>query len=420
MSELRPRTNRGNRPAPVARHGQLGTTNPVLTVLKFVAGALAVALVSGLGVTAISAYQLTQDLGPGVHLVGETAGPPPQIGDYPGGFNVLIAGSDDGSGLAKYGIRGESLNDVTILLHVSADHGNAVAVSIPRDLIVPIPACPRVDGKGNYHAMAAQMINVTLEYGGLPCTVLTVEALTGLTIPYAGVIHFQGVVEMSNAIGGVPVCVNAPINDPYSGLSLPAGTSYVKGDQALAFLRSRHGVGDGSDLGRINSQQVFLSSMVRTIRSSDVLTNPVKLFSLARAAARNMQLSSSLNNPATLVAMADTLRKIPPQSISFVQYPSAVGLPGIPPARVGPLKAEATALFNQIKADKPFALNPNVKKIGSEVVPQTSAASAAATPVPASSSSATSSPTPAATLPVLQGIQGQTADQQTCSLANRR
>ncbi|MBK0297254.1 LCP family protein, partial [Bacillus sp. S34] len=73
--------------------------------------------------------------------------------------------------------------------------------------------------------------------------------------------------------------------------------------QALAFLRSRHGVGDGSDLGRISSQQVFLSSLLRTVKSNDTLTSPTTLYKLARAAASNMQLSQSLNDVGTMVQM---------------------------------------------------------------------------------------------------------------------
>lgn len=424
MSELRPRNTR--RPGTIARHGRLRRHNPLLVLLKFLAGALAVVLLSGASVAAVSAFELTKAVGTGVHLADETAGPPPAIGDYAGGFNVLIAGSDDGSGQAQYGKRGENLNDVTILLHVAADHSNAVAVSFPRDLMVPIPACQKEDGSGTTPSSSSAQINTTLERGGLACTVLTVQALTGLDIPYAGEIHFQGVVDMSTAIGGVPVCVTAPIRDPYTGLTLPAGTTTIEGAQALAFLRSRHGVGDGSDLGRINSQQVFLSSMIRTIRSGDVLANPVKLFALAKAAATNIELSTSLSNLSTIVSMAQALKAIPPQNITFVQYPSRSGLPGIAPGRVGPVKAEAAALMAQIKQDKSFTLDSSIAKVGSELDPN-APASPPPTGTPTSTPGGTKSGSPATgtasasptSAPVLTGVTGQTADQQTCSKANR-
>src|SRR5690606_31488924 len=140
------------------------------------------------------------------------------------------------------------LNDVNMLLHVSADQTNAVAISFPRDLVVPIPECPAEDGSGPKYR-STEPLNTALFYGGLPCAVMTIAELTGLPIQFAGMISFNGVIEMSNAIGGVPVCVTGPVVDDFSGINLPeAGTYNLQGHEALAFLRSRHGVGDGSDL----------------------------------------------------------------------------------------------------------------------------------------------------------------------------
>src|SRR6185312_10996268 len=176
-----------------------------------VATALAVVLVSGVAVAGVSLTRINNNIKT-VKLVGETEGPPPALGSYEGGFNILLVGSDSRKGSGEKG-PGSVLNDVNILLHVSQDQTDAVAVSIPRDMVVPIPACPREDGKGNYHSMAGQPINVTLSYGGLPCTVLTVHQLTGLDIQYAGLITFDGVINVSTAVGGVPVCVNGPFHD---------------------------------------------------------------------------------------------------------------------------------------------------------------------------------------------------------------
>ena len=94
-------------------------------------------------------------------------------------------------------------------------------MSIPRDLLVPIPSCPKEDGSGNYSAMSRQKINESLTYGGLRCTVMTVEKLTGLEIAYAAKIEFDGVIAMSTAVGGVDVCLAAPIKDQ-SDRSRPA------------------------------------------------------------------------------------------------------------------------------------------------------------------------------------------------------
>ena len=92
-------------------------------------------------------------------------------------------------------------------------------------------------------------INTVLSYGGIGCVVKTVEELTGVTIPFAGIVQFLGVAGLSEAVGGVEVCVAEPIEDEYTGPFLDAGNHTLSGIAALQFLRTRHGVGDGSDLG---------------------------------------------------------------------------------------------------------------------------------------------------------------------------
>jgi LCP family protein required for cell wall assembly len=343
----------------VARHGRLRATGPLRTVAKVVAGALAVVLVSGVSVSAIAAYQVRSDLGEGVALPaakGRTAAvSPPTIDAFPGGFNVLIVGTDNDAAQDEgaFGQRDATLNDVNILLHVSADHSNATAISIPRDMVVPIPACAREDGSGYYSPMSARPVNEAYSYGGLSCVVSTVSELTGLDIPFAGMISFNGVIEMSNAIGGVPVCAATPITDRYSGLDIPAGTSVLQGEQALQFLRARHGVGDGSDLGRISSQQVYLSSLLRTIKSADTLGSPTKLYSLARAAASNMTLSEGLTDVGTMVQIGSALRELPLDQVNFVQYPGTTGGSGVYAGKVQPLTSVAETLFDAVRADRP-------------------------------------------------------------------
>jgi LCP family protein required for cell wall assembly len=272
--------------------------------------------------------------------------------------------------------------------------------------------------------MSAQPINVTLSYGGLACTVLTVEALTGLDIPYAGLITFNGVISMSTAVGGVPVCINGPLRDAYTGLDLPAAGTYpLEGQQALAFLRSRHGVGDGSDLGRISSQQVFLSSLVRTIKSDSTLTDFPKLFGIAQAATSNMTLSDSLAPLNTQVSMALTLKDIPLERITFVQYPNTTGQGGVYAGKVAPIKSQATALFDKIRNDEAFILDSGTGR-GSVADPN---APAPQTRVPSTDVAADPSTNPAAPLDpsapagpeVLDGVLGQTAAEYTCSKVNR-
>ncbi|GAA3330725.1 LytR family transcriptional regulator [Curtobacterium albidum] len=432
MNDVRDRSHRLNRATGIARHGRLGRRHPLRSVTKVLSGVAAVALVSTASVAAIAAKQVTDDFGDGVAIQGQPAAKAhdTELSSYEGGFNVLVVGTDnDPAQGTDYGERDATLNDVTILLHVSADHSNATAVSIPRDLVTPIPACQKPDGSGSTPAMAAQPINSAWGDGGLNCVVQTVQGLTGLPIQYSAAVSFKGVIEMSNAIGGVPVCVAQPIHDRYTGLDLPAGTNTLQGDQALAFLRTRHGVGDGSDLGRISSQQVFLSSLLRTVQSNDTLTSPPTLYKLARAAASNMQLSQSLNDVGTMVQMGRALQDLPLSQVNFVQYPGTTGGTGVYAGKVQPTTALADQLFAKIEADQSFSLGADSTGIGSEQAPATAAPAAPAAPstpsAPAPSASAPSasappaSPAPAApsSADTIDGLQGQSADQQTCSRA---
>ncbi|MFJ3383605.1 MULTISPECIES: LCP family protein [unclassified Curtobacterium] len=434
MNDVRDRSHRLNRANGIARHGRLRRHSPFGTIAKVLSGVVAVALVSSFSVAAIAAKQVTDDLGDGVAIQGQPVtkakGTGTALSAYKGGFNILVVGTDnDPDQGTAYGERDATLNDVNILLHVSADHTNATAVSIPRDLVTPIPACQKADGSGSTSAMAAQPINTAWADGGLNCVVQTVQGLTGLDIQYSAAVSFNGVIEMSNAIGGVPVCVASPIHDRYTGLDLPAGTTTLQGSQALEFLRTRHGVGDGSDLGRISSQQVFLSSLLRTVKSNSTLTSPTTLYKLARAAASNMQLSQSLNDIGTMVQMGRALQDLPLAQVNFVQYPGDTGGTGVYAGKVQPTKYLADELFAKIKSDQSFSLGADSTGIGSEAAPSASATSAPAAPAksaaPAAPSSteaaapSTSAPSASAsaTSSTIDGLQGQSADEETCSKA---
>ncbi len=435
MSE--PVRDRAIRSLPTAqvRHGRLRRSAAWKTLLAVVGGLMAVVLVSGASVAAISVWQFNNNINyvDLESIAGEPARELPTVGEWEGGFNVLLVGIDNDEGQHDAAARGgATLNDVNILVHVAEDQQSAVAVSFPRDLVVPIPSCPDPDGEGASYAMSAQPINVAYSYGGLNCVRLTVEALTGLEVPYAGTISFSGVARMSSAVGGVDVCVDGPINDRYTGLEFPeAGTYTVEGQEALAFLRSRHGVGDGSDLGRISSQQVYLSSLIRKVQNEGVLSDPVSLYGLAQVTTRSMQLSSSLT-PDTMVAMALALRDIPTENIVFVQYPTRYGTAEPYLGKVQPVTSLANELFAQIKADKPFRLDDDSTGVGS-TLDNPNAPEGEAEPTPEETEPAvpkvgkhdpepepteTAEPVPADDPDVVSGVEGQRADQYTCSVAN--
>ncbi|MFP7833409.1 LCP family protein [Marisediminicola sp. LYQ134] len=442
MTRTTPPAPTPDRAAPIARHGMLRTSRGASAVVRVIAMAAAVLLVATVSVTAITAARLAGNVET-VALPGEDAAAPVVgLGAFEGGFDMLIVGSDECVDTGGCPDRTEKLNDFTMLLHVADDQQSAVAVTFPRDLIVPIPPCPREDGSGTYNAMSAQQINVTLTYGGLPCTALTVTALTGVEIPYGAIMTFEGVRQISSAIGGVDVCIDAPIFDPFSGLDLPtAGLHSVEGEQALQFLRTRHGIGDGSDTGRIGAQQSFLSSMMRKIKSEETLTDFTKVFSLADAASRNMTVSENLKNVNTLAAMALVFRDIPLENITFVKYPAAPGIDN--PSRVFPITSSADALFERIAAGLPVGLDSGAVGVveppspetpadpespGSPEDPSTPAAPDTEEPIPDASASPSPDPSPSGGSPTdpvtdpedvpIAGATGQTAAQETCAKAN--
>ena len=353
--QLRPRSKRSKQISPIARHGRLKRSNAFANVAKVLAAALAVVLVSGASVAALATLNVASSIKEGIALPGETEGPAPTIDSIDGGANLLLVGSDSrvgqGDGYGDPEVETSVLNDVTMLLHIAEDHSSATVVSFPRDTFVPIPACTGPDGE-EYSAMSSQKINTTLNYGGLSCTVETVQELTGLPIQYASLIQFNGVAAMSEAVGGVPVCIAEPIEDPRTDLNLAAGEHELKGLEALQFLRTRYGVGDGSDLGRISNQQVFLSSLVRTLKSAETLSDPIKLYSIAKAAVDNMELSNSLQSMDTMVSIAMALKDIPLENVVFVQYPVFNVDGGLEPD-----PTEAANLIATIEADLPPQLN---------------------------------------------------------------
>lgn len=421
MSELRPRGELRSATPGIARHGRLKRHRAWPLIVQIISASLAVVLISGASVGAVVVNSLTSKIAPTVELTQPTEGPLPQIGAIDGGFNILIVGSDTRQG--QDGIGGDAeeesgqLNDVNMLLHVSQDQTNAVAISFPRDMVVDIPEC--VDSDGDTKGYSTEPINVALYYGGLDCVAQTVSLLTGLPIQFAGLITFNGVIAMGDAVGGVPVCVTGAIDDPNTGLYIEqAGTYELRGVDALAFLRSREGVGDGSDLTRISSQQVYLSSLVRKLQGEETLSDPKKVYDLANAALSSMQLSSSLGSLDTMVSIALALKDIPPANVTFVQYPGTTGGSGVYTGKVQPDFFTGDQLMAYVMADQPFGLTQAGDGRGSTVDPNAPVAEQPTTPeTPQTDPSAT--PTePVAEKPVLDGVNGQTAADYTCSVAN--
>lgn len=269
--------------------------------------------------------------------------------------NILLMGSDtrEGQGGGYGSFEGPGRSDTTILLHVAADRKSATAVSIPRDLWTDIPLCERDDGTtvGGY----STKFNAAYAIGGPACTIKAVEQITDVFIDHYMVVDFSGFKKMVDALGGVDVCLEEAVDDSKSGLVLPAGISTVRGEQALAFVRARKSLADGSDTARIARQQEFLSSMVRKATDAGLLRNPVRLVSVLDAATSSLTTDPGLGSVAKLSGFAQEMRGLSPDDITFVTAPSRSRGDG---ANVELIDDEATELFTALRDDTTWPTPP--------------------------------------------------------------
>ncbi|WP_415942765.1 LCP family protein [Streptomyces sp. 067-1] len=292
----------------------------------------------------------------------------PDDGASTGGFqkdqaiNILLIGTDKrtGSGNDGYGDKGSAGHaDTTLLLHVSKDRSNATALSIPRDLIVDIPDCPTTQEDGSTKVIAGSSgvrFNQSLGQSGRTpsCTMRTVTELTGVKPDNFMVADFNAVKTLSSAVGGVEVCLAKDINDPDSHLNLPAGEHLVQGEQALAFVRTRHSVGFGGDLSRIELQQQFLSSLMRQLKSNDTLTSPTKMVKLAEAATEALTVDSKLDSIGKLKDLGLELGKLDTKNLTFATVPVKDNPAEETPVTVVLKEESAQQVFDMVKNDISF------------------------------------------------------------------
>ncbi|WP_174532292.1 LCP family protein [Streptomyces ambofaciens] len=273
-------------------------------------------------------------------------------------FNILVIGTDKrtGAGNEGYGDTGSVGHaDTTILLHVAKDRSNATALSIPRDLIVDIPDCETKQEDGSTEIVPGETgvrFNRSLGEGGRDagCTMRTVKEAFGIQPNHFMMADFNAVKTLTTAVDGVDVCVEKAVDDPKSHLKLPAGESKVEGEQALAFVRTRHAFGNEGDLDRIKVQQQFLGSLMRKMSSSDTLTSPTKLVKLAEAATKALTVDSAIGKVGTLKDMALELKKVPTKNITFATVPVKDN-----PAE----KVKATVVVDEAKAPQVFDMIRN-------------------------------------------------------------
>ncbi|MBT2900593.1 LCP family protein [Streptomyces sp. McG3] len=318
--------------------------------LLWTGGVMAFVVVAG----SAGAYALYQKLNGNIDAidVGD-AGSKNVVTDGP--MNILIIGTDKrtGKGNEGYGDKGsEGHADTTILFHVSEDRTNATAMSIPRDLMTEIPECESKDADGASTVIPGtpnERFNTSLGQNGRNpgCTMKTVENITGVKPHHFMMVDFNAVKDLTAAVGGVKVCMAKPIDDPKSHLKLPQGESKVQGEKALALLRTRDSFGNRSDLDRIKVQQQFLGSMIREMKSSDTLTNPKKLYSLADAATKALTVDTGIGNAQKLMTLAEEIGKVDTKNISFLTMPVIDN-----PAEPKPV----TVVVDPVKGEQLFAM----------------------------------------------------------------
>ncbi|MFF8535395.1 LCP family protein [Streptomyces sp. NPDC015532] len=272
-----------------------------------------------------------------------------------GSENILVLGSDTRSGTNKKlgggADDGSARSDTAMIVHVYKGHKRASVVSVPRDTLVERPSC--TDSKGTVHgAVSGAMFNSAYSTGGAACAVKTVESMTGIRMDHYIEIDFSGFQKLIDDLGGVTITTTKAISDHESHLHLAAGSHELNGKQALGLVRTRHGVGDGSDLGRIQLQQAFMKALVDQVKHIGLLSNPKKLYDLADTATKTVTTDSDLGSVTDLASFAGGLKGIGSSRMTMVTMP--VRYDPADANRVLVEKKKAELVWKALKADEPI------------------------------------------------------------------
>jgi len=251
-----------------------------------------------------------------------------------GDENILLVGSDTRIGAQSSDNVGDTeqvrgaRSDTVMIAHLPANRSRAVIVSFPRDLQIHRPPCTVWDpASGTYTAATdpgatVAKLNSAYEIGGPLCLTRVMQHLSGLAVTRFVGVDFQGFKGMVDAVGGVPVCVQRPLQDTALGTIIAQpGYSTISGSTALNFVRARNIVGDPTaDYGRITRQQRFLSALLREMLSARVLFNPVRLRAVAEAITSNT-VGENIGTSA-LLNLSQSVQGLDPAEVTFVTVPT--------------------------------------------------------------------------------------------------
>ena len=314
--------------------------------------------------------------------------------------NILVVGTDSRSGASGELGAGDAddvpglRNDSTMVIHVSADRSRVQIVSIPRDTLVDIPACKHRDGTTS-EPTSDDMFNNAMVYGsnggddqediapGIACVKSTVEKLSGMSIDAFMVVDFAGFINMIDALGGVWFNIPEHIEDESAQLYIDAGCWKLSGTHALAYMRSRKGQGDGSDISRIGRQQQLISAMLRELQEKNYVTDPGALINFLQAAISAVNVSDNLGNASSDASLLiNVLQKVDRTNIQFVTMP--VEEPSWDPNRRIPSEPMARNVWTALKNDQALPVGTTFTDgNGAQlVVPDPTATTAPSTPNP--------------------------------------
>lgn len=272
-----------------------------------------------------------------------------------GSENILVLGSDTRSGSNKTlgggTDDGSARSDTAMIVHVYEGHKKASVVSIPRDTLIDRPGCTDTDGR-THRAASGVMFNSAYTTGGAACAVKTVESITGIRMDHYLEVDFSGFRKLVDELGGVEVTTTKDIDDPDSHLDLAAGTHRLNGKQALGLVRTRHGVGDGSDLGRIQLQQAFVKALLNQVKDIDLFGNPKKLYDLADTATKTVTTDSDLGSVNKLMSFASGLKGISSRDMTMVTMPVRYDPADL--NRVLVQKTKAELVWDALEHDRPI------------------------------------------------------------------
>ncbi len=247
----------------------------------------------------------------------------------PHALNILVIGSDTRSGVngtigGHVGVGGQR-SDTDMLVHIAPGAHQVVVLSVPRDSVVPVLRCTAEPGSQGQTAQPpgyVEQINASFANGGPGCLWKTIEQTTGIHINDFVELTFNGFEHVIDALGGVEVCLPTAVNDPVSRLHLSAGKHHVYGREALAFWRTREGLGLGDDPQRIQRDQFLMASLLQGIVHAGFLRSPTKVFSVIRAITGHGYLTT--DNQLTsgrMLQLAEDLRGIATRKVQFITAP---------------------------------------------------------------------------------------------------